>query len=123
MLTEKQALGQITNSDQFGTYYHAFSKILQFLKLKNKLNNCEISNLFMQGLDYGFKIQVCAQLHAKNPKHYSNDLYSLDQICKATLFILSCNYDDAEIMVPALEATAPTMKKEHFNLSGIAPAV
>ncbi|KAH9483411.1 hypothetical protein JR316_0002877 [Psilocybe cubensis] len=122
MLTEKQAAGQITNSEQFGTYYRAFSKISRFLKSKNKLNDREISNLFMRGLDYAFRVQVRAQLRAENPKHHSDDPYTLNQICEAALFILSCNHDDTEIVAPALEAS-PSVKREHFDISSIAPAL
>ncbi|PPQ83862.1 hypothetical protein CVT25_000920 [Psilocybe cyanescens] len=123
MLTEKQAAGQITTAEQFGIFYRSFMKISRFLKAKNKLNNHEISSLFMHGLDYSFRLQVRSQMWAENPKHHSDDPYTLLQICEAALFILSCNHDNVDTESALTESAISTIKKERFDLSGISSSL
>ncbi|PPQ75015.1 hypothetical protein CVT25_005597 [Psilocybe cyanescens] len=122
ILTEKQATGLIMTSEQFGTFYRLFTKISRFLKAKNKLNDREISSLFMRGFDYAFRLQVRAQLRAENPKHHSDDPYTLSQICEAALFILSCNHDNVDtgaLLMESAAAASSTIKRERFDLSSI----
>lgn len=112
-LIEKQALVNIEDSDDFGTYRRTFLTVATYLKKKSRLTDREISIYFLQGLALAFREKVQAQLKAENPKHHSDDPYTLSEISTAALFVLSCDhagYTRRDI--------APTpIKKETFDMS------
>jgi gag-polyprotein putative aspartyl protease len=112
-LIEKQALVNIEDSDDFGTYRRTFLTVATYLKKKARLTDREISIYFLQGLALAFREKVQAQLKAENPKHHSDDPYSLSEISTAALFVLSCDHAGA----PRGEASPNPVKKETFDLS------
>jgi hypothetical protein len=112
-LTEKQASGTIQNAKDFGTYKRSFLTIATYLKNKKKLSDREISIYFTQGLDNKFRAKVKDQLKAENPKHHTDDPYTLAEISTAALFVLSCDHT----MDPEERIQEPTIKKEHFDMT------
>ncbi|PPQ85811.1 hypothetical protein CVT26_004961 [Gymnopilus dilepis] len=118
-LVEKQSEFNITNSEQFGIYYRSFYVISSFLQDKKKLNECEISRFFIQGLHPSFRKQVRDQLHAEDPTHHPDDPFTLAEIRKAALFILSCNYGGftapPSSFVASIPGPEPAVKTSQFN--------
>jgi len=112
-LTEKQATLPMESSEQFGQYYHAFSKISSFLKKKDRLTDREISAQFILGFNYSFRIKVRAQLKAQKLTHHTDDPYTLAEISTAALFLLSCNQNFSV----QTEPETPTVKRETFDAS------
>jgi hypothetical protein len=112
-LIEKQALVNIEDSDDFGTYRRTFLTVATYLKKKSRLTDREISIYFLQGLALAFREKVQAQLKAENPKHHSDDPYSLSEISTAALFVLSCDHAG----VRQHEGSPSPVKKETFDMS------
>ena len=112
-LIEKQASVRIKNADDFGTYRRSFLTVATFLKNKTRLTDREISIYFLQGLELAFRNKVQAQLKAENPKHHSDDPYSLSEISTTALFVLSCEHTDYSMK----EEPQPPVKKETYDLS------
>ena len=113
-LTEKQATIPMESSEEFGRYYRTFSKISTFLKKKDKLTDREISAQFIQGFNYSFRVKVHAQLKAQSPTHHTDDSYTLQEISKAALLLLSCNQGINAGLEPE---SIPTVKRETFDAS------
>ncbi|PPQ82280.1 hypothetical protein CVT26_013954 [Gymnopilus dilepis] len=84
-LVEKQAEFKISNSEQFGIYYRSFFVMSTYLKDQGKINDREMSRLFLQGLHSSFRKQVRDQLYAENPKHHTDDPFTLAEIRAAAL--------------------------------------
>ncbi|PPQ85880.1 hypothetical protein CVT26_000642 [Gymnopilus dilepis] len=118
-LVEKQSEFNITNFEQFGIYYRSFYVIASFLQDKKKLNEREISRFFIQGLHPSFRKQVRDQLHAEDPTHHPDDPFTLAEIRKAALFILSCNYGGSTAppssFVSSIPVPEPAAKTSQFN--------
>src|SRR5712664_1694824 len=114
-LIEKQALVNIEESDDFGTYRRTFLTVATYLKKKSRLTDREISIYFLQGLAPVFREKVQSQLKAENPKHHSDDPYSLSEISTAALFVLSC--DHAGTVTARRDGTPSPVKRETFNIS------
>ena len=106
-------LVNIKDSDDFGTYRRTFLTVATCLKKKSRLTDREISIYFLQGLAPAFQEKVQAQLKAENPKHHSDDPYSLSEISTAALFVLSCDHAG----FPQRESTPAAIKKETFDMS------
>ena len=73
----------------------------------------EIGIYFFQGLQQSFHEKVQAQLKAENPKHHSDDPYTLAKISTAALFILSCDH----MGFTRKEDPSVPIKKETFDLT------
>ena len=112
-LIEKQALVNIEDSDDFGTYRRTFLTVATYLKKKSRLTDREISIYFLQGLAPSFREKVQAQLKAENPKHHSDDPYTLAEISTAALFVLSCDHAG----FTRREISPSPIKKEMFDMS------
>ena len=112
-LIDKQAMSNIEDADEFGVYRRTFLTMATYLKKKNRLTDRENSIYFLQGLDPSFRSKVQGQLRAENPKHHSDDPYTLAEISTAALFILSSNHSDYN----AKEPSNVPIKKETFDLS------
>ncbi|KAF8810009.1 hypothetical protein BYT27DRAFT_7092636, partial [Phlegmacium glaucopus] len=114
-LVEDQALRNIRNAEDLGAYRRSFLTIATFLKSKSRLTDREISGYFVQGMDPSFRAEVQSQLRAENPRHHSDDPYTLAEISSAALFVLTCNYTD----FPRKEITTATIpiKKETYDMS------
>ena len=112
-LIERQALVNIEDSDDFGTYRRTFLTVATYLKKKSRLTDREISIYFLQGLAPAFREKVQSQLKAENPKHHSDDPYTLSEISTAALFVLSCDHAGT----PRREITPGTIKRETFDMS------
>ncbi|KAF8817594.1 hypothetical protein BYT27DRAFT_7063144, partial [Phlegmacium glaucopus] len=87
-LVEDQALRSIWNAEELGAYQRSFLMIAAFLKNKSRLTDREISGYFMQGMDPSFRAEVQSQLRAENPRHHTDDPYTLAEIFSAALFVL-----------------------------------
>ncbi|KAF8900875.1 hypothetical protein CPB84DRAFT_1847113 [Gymnopilus junonius] len=111
-LIDRQAEFKVTTSEQFGVYYRSFYMMSTYLKNAGKINDREISHLFLQGLHSSFHKQVRDQLYTENPRHHTDDPFTIDQIQMAALFILSS---------ASMEPIEPMVKKEHFDFSGFQP--
>ena len=111
-LIEKQASSRIEDAEDFGVYRRSFLTVATYLKKKSRLTDREISIYFLQGLEKQFRGRVQEQLRAENPRHHSDDPYSLSEISVAALFVLSCNPTE----ISPKEKTFP-IKKETFDLS------
>lgn len=112
-LIEKQSMIKIKDADHFGVYRRSFLTVATYLKNKSRLTEREISIYFLQGLQLPFRDKVQAQLKAENPKHHSDDPYSLAEISTAALFILSCDHTD----YTTKEEPSVPVKRETFDLS------
>jgi len=112
-LIEKQALENIEDSDDFGTYRRTFLTVATYLKKKSRLTDREISIYFLQGLAPSFREKVQAQLKAENPTHHSDDPYTLSEISTAALFVLSCDHDG----YTRREVSPTPIKRETFDMS------
>jgi hypothetical protein len=112
-LIEKQSTIRISDADDFGAYRRSFLTVATYLKNKTRLTEREISIYFLQGLQLSFRDKVQAQLKAENPKHHSDDPYSLVDISTAALFVLSCDHTD----YTRKEEPSAKIKKETFDLS------
>ena len=112
-LIERQALVNIEDSDDFGTYRRMFLTVATYLKKKSRLTDREISIYFLQGLAPAFREKVQSQLKAENLKHHSDDPYTLSEISTAALFVLSCDHAGT----PRREITPGTIKRETFDMS------
>ena len=112
-LIEKQALENIEDSDDFGTYRRTFLTVATYLKKKSRLTDREISIYFLQGLAPSFREKVQAQLKAENPTHHSDDPYTLSEISTAALFVLSCDHDG----YTHREVSPTPIKRETFDMS------
>jgi hypothetical protein len=119
MLAEKQAMVPIENSAQFGEYYRAFSKIANFLSSKGRISERERSNMFLRGLEYSLRTQVRNQLRAENPTHHTDDPWTLTEISKVALFVLSCGGEEYRSMPSPVIKEEAAMKRETFDLSKI----
>lgn len=113
-LVEKQTFSNITNAEEFGTYRRAFLAIATYLKNKARLSDREISLYFLQGLDTAIRTKVQEQLRAENPKHHTDDPFTLAEISSAALFVLSCNHSN--ITSPTMTPEIP-IKKETFDMT------
>ena len=112
-LIEKQAIVNIGNTEDFGLYRRAFLTVATYLKKKSRLTDREISIYFLQGLEKTFRDKVQGQLRAENPKHHSDDPYTLADISTAALFVLSSfHMEYVKKEVPPVP-----IKKEVFDLS------
>ncbi|MFI5420871.1 MAG: retropepsin-like aspartic protease, partial [Nitrososphaerales archaeon] len=120
MLSEKQSETKITTADQFGAYYRSFMTIAMYLEAKKKIYTRELSQLFLRGFDFKFRTQIRDQLKAENPKHHTDDPYTIIQIRTAALFLLSCNHNSDSVPVsPISENVSQTIKKEHYDISNL----
>ena len=82
----------------------------------------------MQGLEKTFRDKVQGQLRAENPKHHSDDPYTLADISTAALFVLSSfhmEYIKKEVSpVPIKKETFDLSSRyEHLNINAIADEV
>ena len=114
-VVEKQAKIKIGDAEEFGVYRRTFLTVATYLKNKSRLTDREISIYFLQGLQPSFREKVQNQLKAEDPKHHSDDPYTLAKISAATLFILSCEhieFDRGEV-----QSVPSPVKKEMFDLS------
>src|SRR5271156_5301257 len=82
VLTDKQATLPMENSAQFGEYYRTFTKITTFLKDKERITEREISNTFLKGLEYLFRVKGRNQLRAENPMHHTDNPWTIKEITK-----------------------------------------
>ena len=112
---EKQAKTKIGDAEEFGIYRRTFLTVATYLKNKSRLTDREISIYFLQGLQPSFRERVQSQLKAEDPKHHSDDPYTLAEISTAALFVLSCEHVEFDRMDAQL-APSP-VKKETFDLS------
>ncbi|KAF8800911.1 hypothetical protein BYT27DRAFT_7262472 [Phlegmacium glaucopus] len=81
---------------------------------KSRLTDREISGYFMQGMEPSFRTEVQSQLRAENPRHHSDDPYTLAEIFSAALFVLTCNHAE----IPRKDyAVANPIKKETYDMS------
>jgi gag-polyprotein putative aspartyl protease len=112
-LIERQALVNIEDSDEFGTYRRNFLTVATYLKKKSRLSEREISIYFLQGLMPSFRGKVQAQLKAENPTHHTDDPYSVTEISTAALFVLSCDHTGFS----KKESSPKVIKKETFDMS------
>ena len=110
-LVEKQSNANIEDAEEFGIYRRSFLTVATYLKKKSCLTDREISIYFLKGLEQTFRTKVQDQLKAENPKHHTDDPYTLSEISTATLFILSCDHTFSK------EIQEPAVKKETFDLS------
>jgi hypothetical protein len=127
-LIEKQVLANIEDSDDFGTYRRTFLTVATYLKKKVCLTDREIIIYFLQGLALAFGEKVQTQLKAENPKHHSDDPYTLSEISTAALFVLSCDhagYIHKEISQSPVKKETFDMSKgyENLNINAIAEEV
>jgi hypothetical protein len=118
-LTDRQATIPIETSAQFGEYYRAFSKIASFLTAKKRITEREVSNTFLKGLEYSFRVQVRNQLRAENPTHHTDDPWTLGEISKVALFVLSCGGEEYKSVHSTSDnmrpSVGPSIKKETFD--------
>ena len=112
-LVEKQASVKIKDTEDFGEYSRVFLTMATYLKKKKHLTDRENSVYFFQGLNPSFRDKVQGQLKAENPTHHTDNPYSVPEISKAALFILSCDHTDVDDQ----EASSVPIKKEMFDLS------
>jgi hypothetical protein len=112
-IIEKQSKAMIGDAEEFGTYRRSFLTVATYLKSKSRLTDREISFYFLQGLQPSFREQVQNQLKAENPKHHSDDPYTLAEISTAALFVLSCDH----MGFARSEMPPVPVKKEMFDLS------
>ena len=113
MLVKKQAAVKIKDAEDFGEYSRVFLTMSTYLKKKKCLTDRENSVYFLQGLKPSFRDKVQGQLKAENPTHHTNDPYSVAEISKAALFILSCDHME----VDKQEIPMASVKKETFDFS------
>lgn len=111
-LIDKQALINIEEAKDFGIY-RTFLTVATYLKKKTWLTDREISIYFLQGLELLFQGKVQGQLKAENPKHHSDDPYTLAEISTVVLFILSCNHTKFS----RSESVTALVKKKIFDIS------
>ena len=90
-VVEKQAKTKIRDAEEFGVYRKTFLTVATYLKNKSRLMDREISIYFLQGLQPSFHEKVQNQLKAEDPKHHSNDPYTLAKISAAALFSYRAN--------------------------------
>ncbi|KAF8810507.1 hypothetical protein BYT27DRAFT_7220648 [Phlegmacium glaucopus] len=76
-------------AQDLGAYRRWFLTIAAFLRNKSRLTDREISGYFMQGMEPVFRTEVQSQLRAENPRHHTDDPYTLAEIFSAALFILT----------------------------------
>ena len=60
-----------------------------------------------------FREKIQAQLKAENPKHHSDDPYTLSEISTAALFVLSCDHAGYSCR----ESTPGPVKREMLDMS------
>lgn len=116
VLTDKQATLPMENVHQFGEYYRAFAKVSAFLKSKERITEREISNTFLKGLEYSFRLKVRNQLKAEHPTHHTDDPWTIKEITTVALFVLSCGGE--EFPNPGSEAQTSSqhsIKRETFD--------
>ena len=111
MLIDEQAMDPINTAEDFGIYHQSFLTMASFLKNKSQLSDREISFYFLQGLHPSLRAKVQGQLQVEDPKHHTDDPYSLPEISTTALFILSCNHAKE----PKREASELSIKKKHFD--------
>jgi hypothetical protein len=116
-LTDKQATLPMENSAQFGEYYRAFAKISAFLKSKGRITEREISNTFLKGMEYSFRVKVRNQLRAENPTHHTDDPWAIKEITKVALFVLSCSGDEFQNPGSAEGNSNQVRVKKEFDIT------
>jgi len=116
LLTDKQATLPMENVIQFGEYYRAFAKVSTFLKSKGRITEREISNTFLKGLEYSFRLKVRNQLRAENPTHHTDDPWTIKQIATVALFVLSCGGDEFQSQGSEAQTSSQgAIKRETFD--------
>ena len=111
-LTEKQAIETLKHLEYIKGHplpLHHSSKINP---------DREISAYFLQGMDYTFRNKVQDQLRAENPTHHSDNPYTLTEISKVALFVLSCNPPED---TRNEGSQGPSFKKEHYDILKLDP--
>jgi hypothetical protein len=88
LIGEHARLGIYTLAE-LGTYYRSFITITTFLIDKGRLSENEQSRAFTRGFPSSLWNRVQQRLQLKNPDHYPDDPYTLNDINEAAKFVLS----------------------------------
>jgi hypothetical protein len=120
LIGEQLRLGIFSVAD-FGAYHRSFVQITTFLIRKNRLAAEEQSRTFIRGIQPTLWDRFKRRLEIKNPDKHPDDPYSLDEIAKASEYVLydpnTANYSTRGSTTSSTDQTSsnvatPSVKQE-----------